>query len=148
MQRNKLYNLHKTTYFMVALFLFKWKKTLSDQISTVRKWYCFLLQDKFVFSYFIFSWFVLWFYGTYISRAISWNYVKGIIYICSFPSFTYMLVPISVSFLSFWQVFSLITYGLSSFDVITHLFFQLYCYLFEMSKPLLNICYKYPLLSM
>ena len=37
MQREKLYNLHKTAYFIVALFVFKMDKTLSDQISTVRK---------------------------------------------------------------------------------------------------------------
>jgi hypothetical protein len=53
MQREKLYNLHKTAYFIVALFVFKMNKILSDQISTVRKRH-FLVQDEFIFSYFIF----------------------------------------------------------------------------------------------
>ena len=41
MQREKLYNLHKTAYFIVALFVFKMHKILINQISTVRK-QCFL----------------------------------------------------------------------------------------------------------
>ena len=36
-QYEKLYNLHKTAYFIVALFVFKMDKILSDQISTARK---------------------------------------------------------------------------------------------------------------
>jgi hypothetical protein len=53
MQREKLYNLHQTTCFIVVLFVFKMKKILSDQFSTVRK-RCLLVQDKFIFSYFKF----------------------------------------------------------------------------------------------
>ncbi len=37
MQREKLYNLHTTTYSIIGLFVFKLNKTLSDQISTLRK---------------------------------------------------------------------------------------------------------------
>jgi len=37
MQREKLYNFHKTAYFIVALIVFKMDKILSDQISMVRK---------------------------------------------------------------------------------------------------------------
>ena len=37
MQREELYNLHRTAYLIVALFVFKMDKTLSDQILTVRK---------------------------------------------------------------------------------------------------------------
>jgi hypothetical protein len=37
MQREKLYNLHTTAYFIIALFAFKMDKILSDQSSTVRK---------------------------------------------------------------------------------------------------------------
>ena len=53
MQREKLYNLHKTVCFIVALFVFKMKKILNDQFSTVRKRYL-LVQDEFFFSYFNF----------------------------------------------------------------------------------------------
>src|ERR1700733_9552633 len=53
MQREKLYNLDKTAYFIVAFFVFKMDKILSDQISTVRKWDVFLIQAEFIFSYFI-----------------------------------------------------------------------------------------------
>ena len=31
MQREKLYNLHKATYFIIALFVFKMDKVLRDQ---------------------------------------------------------------------------------------------------------------------
>jgi hypothetical protein len=48
MQREKLYNLHKTPYFIFAFFVFKVNKLLSDQSSTVRKRY-FLVQDEFIF---------------------------------------------------------------------------------------------------
>ena len=44
MQRGKLYNLHKIAYFIVALFVFKMDKILSDQISIVRKWDFFLYK--------------------------------------------------------------------------------------------------------
>ena len=37
MQHVKLYNFHKTAYFLVGFFVFKIDKTLSDQISTVQK---------------------------------------------------------------------------------------------------------------
>ena len=37
MQREKLYNLFKTAYFIVALFVFKMDRTMSDQILTLRK---------------------------------------------------------------------------------------------------------------
>ncbi len=37
MQREKLYNLHKTAYFIVVYFVFKMHKILSDQILTVCK---------------------------------------------------------------------------------------------------------------
>jgi hypothetical protein len=37
MQREKLYNLHKTTYFIAALFSFKMDKILSNQISAMEK---------------------------------------------------------------------------------------------------------------
>ena len=35
MQREKLYNLYRTAYLIVALFVFKIGKALSDQISTL-----------------------------------------------------------------------------------------------------------------
>jgi hypothetical protein len=38
MQREKLYNLHKTANFTAAVFAPKMDKILSNQISTVRKW--------------------------------------------------------------------------------------------------------------
>src|SRR5690348_5108154 len=53
MQREKLYNLHTTAYFIVAFSVFKMKKILSNQFSVVRKRY-FLIEDEFIFSYFIF----------------------------------------------------------------------------------------------
>jgi len=37
MQRETLYNLLRTAFFIVAVFAFKMVKILSDQISTVRK---------------------------------------------------------------------------------------------------------------
>ncbi len=37
MQREKLYNLHKTTYFIVAPFVFKMDKDLRDQILGIAK---------------------------------------------------------------------------------------------------------------
>jgi hypothetical protein len=37
MQREKLYNLHKTTYFIVAPFVFKMDKVLRDQILGIAK---------------------------------------------------------------------------------------------------------------
>jgi hypothetical protein len=37
MQREKLYNLHKTTCFIVALSVFKMNKLLRDQISGIAK---------------------------------------------------------------------------------------------------------------
>ena len=53
MQREKLYNLRKTAYFIVAFVVFKMNKILSNQFSIVRKRY-FLVEDEFIFSYFIF----------------------------------------------------------------------------------------------
>jgi hypothetical protein len=50
MQREKLYNLHRTAYFLVALLVFKMDKNLKGQILPVRKWDVF----EFGFSYFIF----------------------------------------------------------------------------------------------
>ncbi len=41
MQREKLYNLHRTGNFMVTIFVFKSDKIVSNQISTLRK-RCFL----------------------------------------------------------------------------------------------------------
>jgi hypothetical protein len=52
MQCEKLDNLHKTACFVVALFVFKMNKTFSQQFSIARK-RCFLVQDKFIFAYFI-----------------------------------------------------------------------------------------------
>jgi hypothetical protein len=37
MQREKFYNLQKTIYFMLSLFVFKIDAILSDQISTQKK---------------------------------------------------------------------------------------------------------------
>jgi hypothetical protein len=37
MWREKLYNLHKTTYFIVALFVFKMGNVLRDQILGIAK---------------------------------------------------------------------------------------------------------------
>mgnify|MGYP007095248442 CR=1 FL=1 len=37
MQREKLYNFHKTTYFLIALFVFKMGKVLSDGTLAVVK---------------------------------------------------------------------------------------------------------------
>ncbi len=37
MQREKLYNLHETDYFIVVLSFVKMDKSLSNQISTTRK---------------------------------------------------------------------------------------------------------------
>ncbi len=37
MQREKFYNLYKTSYFIIELFLFTMDKTLSKQILTMRK---------------------------------------------------------------------------------------------------------------
>src|ERR1700722_292266 len=45
MEREKLYNLHKPAFFIVALFAFKMDKIFSDQISTVRK----LVAENFAF---------------------------------------------------------------------------------------------------
>lgn len=53
MKREKLYNLHKIGYFIVAFFVFKMNKILSNLFSIVRKRY-FLVEDEFIFSYFIF----------------------------------------------------------------------------------------------
>ena len=53
MQRENLYNLQKTAYFIIALFVFKMNKILRDQFLTMWKRY-FLVQDKFIFSYWIF----------------------------------------------------------------------------------------------
>ena len=44
MQREKLYNLGKTAYFIVAHFVFE-----ADKILSVRKWHIFLVQAEFVF---------------------------------------------------------------------------------------------------
>ena len=52
MQREKLYNLYRTVYFIVALLAFIMSKILNDQFSTVRKRYC-VVQDEFIFSHFI-----------------------------------------------------------------------------------------------
>jgi hypothetical protein len=38
MQHEKLYNFHKITYFLVALFVLKINQILSDQISTMEKY--------------------------------------------------------------------------------------------------------------
>ncbi len=54
MQREKLYNLLRTAFFIVAIFAFKMVKILSDQISTVRKRYLFWHKMNQFFSYFIF----------------------------------------------------------------------------------------------
>jgi hypothetical protein len=37
MQRKKLYNLHKTSYFLVAFIVFKMNKVLRDQILDIAK---------------------------------------------------------------------------------------------------------------
>jgi hypothetical protein len=39
MQPKKLYNIQNKTYFIVALFVFKMSKILSDQFLTVQKRY-------------------------------------------------------------------------------------------------------------
>ena len=54
MQREKLYNLHKTACFSTALFAFKMVTVLEDQILTVRRCYFYLTQDESVFLNFIF----------------------------------------------------------------------------------------------
>jgi hypothetical protein len=46
MQYEKLYNLYKTTYFLVAFFIFKMDKVLSDQTLVVVK------TDRIEFSLF------------------------------------------------------------------------------------------------
>ncbi len=53
MQREKHYNLHKITYSIVAIFVFRMNKILRDEFSIVRERY-FSVQDGFIFSYFIF----------------------------------------------------------------------------------------------
>ena len=54
MQREKLYNLYTTAFFIGVLFVFKMDKTFSDQILTVRK-KKFLTYDEFIVSCFIFQ---------------------------------------------------------------------------------------------
>ena len=53
MQREKLYNLHKTAYFIVALFCFQngqnFERSNFDRAKTI----LFLVQDEFVFSHII-----------------------------------------------------------------------------------------------
>jgi len=51
MRNEKLYNLHKTAFFIVASFAFKMDNILSDRISTLQKDN---MNEKFIFSYFIF----------------------------------------------------------------------------------------------
>jgi hypothetical protein len=45
MQREKLYNLHRTANFTVVIFVFKINKILSDQISTMEE----LVTQNFAF---------------------------------------------------------------------------------------------------
>jgi hypothetical protein len=52
MQREKLYNLHKTAYFAVATSAFKIDKILRNQIPTLQK-NLFLICDDCIFSLFI-----------------------------------------------------------------------------------------------
>ena len=52
MQREKLYTLHTTAFFIVALFVFKMDKTFSNQILTVRKRCFFLTERTFLFFFF------------------------------------------------------------------------------------------------
>ncbi len=49
MQRQKLYKLHKATYFIVAIFVLKTKKALSDQISTLLKDHVFPREQEIIF---------------------------------------------------------------------------------------------------
>ncbi len=60
-QHEKLYNLHWIANFTVIIFLFKIEKILSDQISTLRKRYFFLVNNEFFFFLFhlVFTWYVL-----------------------------------------------------------------------------------------
>ena len=52
MQREKLYNLHKSAYFIGAPFVFKMNRILSDQISTLQKWHLFSYQMNSLFFLF------------------------------------------------------------------------------------------------
>ncbi len=49
MQREKLYELHKTTYFFVAVFVFKTNQVLSDQISMLLKDNLFPREKEMIF---------------------------------------------------------------------------------------------------
>jgi hypothetical protein len=53
MRREKLYNLHTIADFVVANFVLKMDRILSNQILTMRKSF-FSIQDECIFSYFIF----------------------------------------------------------------------------------------------
>ena len=53
MPREKLYNVHKTTYFIAALFVFKTDKILSVKFRLCKNT-TFLIQYEFVYSYFIY----------------------------------------------------------------------------------------------
>jgi hypothetical protein len=51
-QREKLYNLHRTDHFTIVVFAFKIDKTLRNKMTTLQKRYLFLLNDKFIFRFF------------------------------------------------------------------------------------------------
>jgi hypothetical protein len=53
MQREKLYNLHKTTYFIVALLCFQNGQNFVRSNFDRAKMGLFLIQDELVFFYFI-----------------------------------------------------------------------------------------------
>ena len=46
MQREKLYNFHRTAYFIVALSVFEMDKILSDQFSKIFKFHVFSLTNS------------------------------------------------------------------------------------------------------
>ncbi len=54
MQREKLYNLHKTTYFIVALFFSEWTKFWRSNFYHEKK-ITFLIHNESIFCYFIVS---------------------------------------------------------------------------------------------
>jgi hypothetical protein len=60
MQREKFYNLRKTAYFIVALFVLITSKILSDQFSTLQKRYFFGTRWIHFFSFHLFiTWYFL-----------------------------------------------------------------------------------------
>jgi hypothetical protein len=55
MQREKLYNLHETNYFILVLSVFKMHKSLTDQIRSCENDILFWYKMNSFFSYFLIS---------------------------------------------------------------------------------------------